>query len=383
MATRVTAKTAQVAKSSPAVAKSKVPVETVAAKKTVRVQLVNSAPTRTSRVLLHSRSTARSPIRGERLRFSAALILQAGKQFYSVTMPTDVLARCCYVTTREEEPLVGFQRVLDKKRALDIARYIDHEEGTIPGSIILSAQPDAQLKLIGGGKTIEFTFNQKSFLVLDGQHRVYGFSLAEGALRVPVVIYSGLTHTEEARLFIDINTKQRQVPNELLLDIKQLAEREGAKDILLREIFNLYSSDSASSLLGLMSPAARQKNKISRVTFNLAFKTVLPVFTTPTTRNVYQVTNAYVGAFSDALAEVGLQDRITTPTVFRAIMDTFPEVARISAAQHGKDFTKSKFSAVISPIVQGLSESKFDKYSKTVNDLSSMFAKFIKKDFSI
>jgi len=327
--------------------------------------------------------TTRDPEYGDRLRFSASLILQAGKQFYSVTIPTNVLAKCCYVTTREEDPVSGFQRVLDKKRALDIARYIDQEEGTIPGSIILSAQPDSELKLIGGGKTIEFTYSPKSFLVLDGQHRVYGFSLAEGALRVPVVIYSGLTPTEEARLFIDINTKQRQVPNELLLDIKQLAEREGEKESLLREIFDLYSNESGSALLGLTSSAARQKNRISRVTFNLAFKPVLPVFTTPSPKSVYQVTNAYVGAFSDALSEVGLQDRITVPTVFRAIMDTFPEVARISAAQHGKVFTKAKFAAVIHPIVQGLSEAKFERYSKTVNDLSTMFAKFIKKDFSI
>ena len=95
--------------------------------------------------------------------------------------------------------------------------------------------------MVSGGKTVEFTFNPKSFLVLDGQHRVYGFSLAETALRVPVVIYSGLTPTEEARLFIDINTKQRQVPNELLLDIKQLAEREDGRESLLREIFDRFS----------------------------------------------------------------------------------------------------------------------------------------------
>ena len=326
---------------------------------------------------------AHDPVYGDRLRYSAALILQAGKQFYSLTMPTDVLAKCCYVTSRDQDPQLGFQRTLDKKRAEDIARYIDTQEGTIPGSIILSAQPQAELKLIGGGKTVEFSFHPKSFLVLDGQHRVYGFSLASSALRVPVVIYSGLTATEEARLFIDINTKQRQVPNELLLDIKQLAEREDDRDALLRETFDLFSGDPSSSLMGLMSPAARQKSKISRVTFNLAFKTVLPVFKTPAASSVFGVTNAYIAAFIDALAEIGLQDRITSPTIFRAIMDTFPEVARISAAQHGKSFTKAKFSAVISPIVQGLTVSKFEKNAKTVKDMSAMFAKFIAKDFSI
>ena len=290
---------------------------------------------------------------------------------------------CCYVTTRDEDRDAGFQRVLDVKPAQDIAQYIDAEAGTIPGSIILSAQSDAALKLIGGGKTIEFLFTPKSFLVLDGQHRVYGFSLADTALRVPVVIYSGLTPTEEARLFIDINTKQRQVPNELLLDIKQLAEREDDREILLREIFDIYAEDGNSALIGLMSSASRQRNRISRVTFNLAFKSALSVFNSPDSAHVYQVTNAYLAAFTDVLEKLGLKENLTSPTVFRAIMDTFPEVAKFYAAQHGKTFTKAKFAALLLPISEQTSINKFEKNSKTVKDLSAMFAKLIKKDFSI
>lgn len=330
-----------------------------------------------------SAKIVRAPAIGDRVRYSVSLILQAGKQFYSLTMLTDVLTNCCYVTTRDEDRDTGFQRVLDKKRALDIAQYIDTESGTIPGAVILSAQPEAELKLIGGGKTIEFTFTPKSFLVLDGQHRVYGFSLAETALRVPVVIYSGLTPTEEARLFIDINTKQRQVPNELLLDIKKLAEREDNREILLREIFDLYTEDGTSTLIGLMSATSRQRNKISRVTFNLAFKLALSVFSSPDSMHVYQVTNAYLAAFTDVLEKLGLKEKLTSPTVFRAIMDTFPEVARIYAAQHGKTFTKAKFAALLLPISEQTSSAKFEKNSKTVKDLSNMFAKSIKKDFSI
>ncbi|MBX8538036.1 DGQHR domain-containing protein [Pseudomonas cichorii] len=320
---------------------------------------------------------------GESLRFSASLIQQGAKQFYSATIPTDILARCCFVTTRDEDPVTGFQRVLDKKRAQDIANYIDEEHGTIPGSIILSAQPDAQLKLIGGGKTIEFTFTGKSFLVLDGQHRIYGFSLAESAFRVPVVIYSELTPTEEARLFIDINTKQRQVPNELLLDIKKLADRETEKDQLLRETFDLFSTMSKSALLGLMSPSSRKKDKISRVTFNLAFKPVISVFGAPTANQVFTVTNSYLLAFVDVLKDIQLEEKIISPVVFRAVMDLFPEVARISAAQSGKEFTKGGFTAILSPISQQLSVSKIEKNGKAVKDLSAMFSRFIKKDFSI
>lgn len=319
-----------------------------------------------------------------RLRFSASLIQQAGKQFYSVTMPTDVLARCCYVTTRQEDPKAGFQRVLDTKRAIDIANYIDSELGTIPGSIILSAQDDANLKLIGGGKTIEFTVAEKSFLVLDGQHRIYGFSLATNAVRVPVVIYSGLTPSEEARLFIDINTKQRQVPNELLLDIKQLAQREDDKLILLRETFDMFNSEPNSVLVGLMSPSSRQRNKISRVTFNLAFKATLAIFREdPTSQKIFHTTNAYLDAFVAVLEELGLGEEITRPTVFRAVMELFPEVARISAAQHGKVFSKSRFSNVLNPISQQLTPAKFERATSSVRELSDLLAKLIKKDFSI
>jgi DGQHR domain-containing protein len=320
---------------------------------------------------------------GARNRYSVSLIQQGKKQFYSVTMPTDVLAKCCFVTSRNENPIDGFQRVLDRRRAQDIADYIDSGEGTIPGSIILSAQPEAKLKVVDGSKTLEFTPAQKAFLILDGQHRVYGFSLAQKAFRVPVVIYNGLSPVEEARLFIDINTKQRQVPNELLLDIKQLARRESDRDVLMRETFNLFDNDNASALHGLMSPSARQSSKISRVTFNLAFKSTLPIFASATPENVYQVTNSYIGAFADVLAKLDLSSKLTAPVVFRAIMEAFPEVARISAAQHGKAFTKAKFASVISPIADQLTVRSFDKASANVSTLAELFASLIKKDFSI
>jgi len=138
-----------------------------------------------------------------KLRYSVSLVTQGNHRFYTLTMPSDVLARTCFVTTQDEDPKEGFQRVLDRDRASQIAQYIDNGFGTIPSSIVLSAQADASLKVVGGGKTLEFVDTKKAFLVLDGQHRVYGFSLAETALRVPVVIYNGLSRQDETRLFID------------------------------------------------------------------------------------------------------------------------------------------------------------------------------------
>ncbi|MDY7507961.1 DGQHR domain-containing protein [Ralstonia wenshanensis] len=329
-------------------------------------------------------SIARKPSTpaSNRLRFSASLIQQGNKQFYSVTMPTEILAAHCFVTSRHEDVENGFQRVLDKKRAEDIARYIDSGEGTIPGSIILSAQEDADLKVLQG-KTIEFSAVPRAFLVLDGQHRVYGFRLASTAFRVPVVIYSGLTPVEEARLFIDINTKQRQVPNELLLDIKQLAQREDQRDTLLRQTFDLFSSDSTSVMYGLMSASSRQHNRISRVTFNLAMKPALAVFNAPNPLTVFSITNAYLAAFKDVLEKAKIDASLTAPTTFRAVFDIFPEVARISAAQHGKNFSKQKFAAIINPIGDLITRSRYEKASASVKSLGELFSSLIKKDFSI
>src|SRR5258705_13731486 len=110
-------------------------------------------------------------------RYSVSLVTQGRHRFYTLTMPSDVLVRTCFVSTREEDPKQGFQRLLDKSRAQEIADYIDNGLGTIPNSVVLSAQAEAQLRVVGRGKTIEFRGDPKAFLILDGQHRVYGFSL--------------------------------------------------------------------------------------------------------------------------------------------------------------------------------------------------------------
>src|SRR5690606_40121758 len=73
---------------------------------------------------------------------SVSLVRQGEHRFYSFTMPSDILAETCYVINRDEDPIEGFQRELDKKRAMEIANYIDSGLGTIPSSIVLSAQEE-------------------------------------------------------------------------------------------------------------------------------------------------------------------------------------------------------------------------------------------------
>ncbi len=315
-------------------------------------------------------------------RYSVSLVTQGNHRFYTLTVPSDVLAKTCFVTTRAEDPEAGFQRVLDKDRARQIADYIDTGFGTIPNSIVLSAQPEAEFKVIGKGKTVEFKAARKAFLVLDGQHRVYGFSLAKTKLRVPVVIYNNLPKRDESRLFIDINTKQRPVPNELLLDIKKLAEYETDAERLFSEVFDLFHTDPASPLFGLMSPAERTAGKISRVTFNAGLKPLHPAFENAESDHVYQVLQAYVRAFLEGCSRLNAKRAVVNPTVFRAMMQFFPEVGgRIK--DRSLAYTTDNFSTVLQSVFEKIKPADLLKPARSHVELLELLSKALKQHFTL
>jgi DGQHR domain-containing protein len=155
--------------------------------------------------------------------YPALLIVQNQHRFYFSTIPVDDLFPCCFVARRQEEPVTGFQRNLNESRADDIGAYLVKGQGSIPSNIVLSAQDVAKFAYTHKTKSISFARIPKAFLVLDGQHRLWGYQKCSHRHRVPVAIYEGLSRAEEAKLFIDINTNQRGVPAALLLDIKHLS----------------------------------------------------------------------------------------------------------------------------------------------------------------
>lgn len=291
-----------------------------------------------------------APGYSEAASYTAVLLTQGKHRFYTLAMPSEVLANSCLVDLRSKNPREGFQRVLDVHRAEDIAAYIDSGFGTIPSSIILSAQAEAELQYVRKTRTLKFKITPRSFLIIDGQHRVYGFSIAKSTLRVPVVIYSGLTRAEECRLFMDVNTKQRPVPNELLLDIKRLAETETDVEALLREVFDALNQEGDSPLFGLMSPFERKRGRISRVTFNAAAKKILPVFAGSEGSEIYRVLAAYLHACLSGLRTHEAEDKITNPTLFSAFMMLFPNIAERVSDKTGGHFTAENFSTILDPM---------------------------------
>lgn len=320
---------------------------------------------------------------GGRDSFTASLLSQGQHRFYTLSMPSDVLAESCMVEPRYADPAEGFQRALDEKRARDIAAYIDSGLGTIPSSIVLSAQPEADLQYNRTNRTLSFKRLARSFLILDGQHRVYGFRLATSKLRVPVVIYNGLTRTEEARLFMDINTKQRPVPNELILDIKRMAETESNSESLMRDIFDSFNTEQSSPLFGLMSPYERKKGKISRVTFNGALKPVLDTFAGASTSYVYDVLRSYFESCLGGLRQNDLSDLITNPTMFKALVILFPFVAEKVSDRHKQKFTLEHFDEILCPMFERVRRSDLANPGKSPSYMVEIFKKGMRTGFTI
>ena len=255
---------------------------------------------------------------------SVTLITQGEHKFYSGTMEIDLVATTCSTNPREDDPLAGFQRALDESRALSIAEYI-RSGGTIPSSIILSAQPESELSYNSRNKTITFAESQGAFLILDGQHRVFGFRklLNEGSkYRVPVVIYNDLTPTQEARIFIDINTLQKPVPKELLLDIKRLADRESDDERMLDELFTSFETSPDSYLLNKLSRIDKKKGKISKVTFYDSMKPILKEFNISNTDRLYEIINTFFLAAHDVSEDnqFDLPSAITKATLFKILV---------------------------------------------------------------
>jgi DNA sulfur modification protein DndB len=285
---------------------------------------------------------------GSTASYPALALEQNGQKFYFATIPKEDVFPFCYVVGRDEDPKVGFQRTLDVTRARDIAKYLDDSIGSIPTNVVLSAQPDADVEYSSKSKTIKFKRFPKAFLVLDGQHRLYGYGLTTKRHRIPVSIYVGLTKKEEVSLFIDINTTQRGVPAALLLDIKHLAERETQIETELRRLFDYLAAESDSPVHGLLSPSQSARGKIARPTFNRAVEPALKSHVMdqlPTDKRFLLFKN-YLKAVEDCLSTPRL---LALSAYFEAFCALFDEVLRLARERY-TNYKPESLAKILAPV---------------------------------
>lgn len=264
-----------------------------------------------------------------RVSFAALLVTQGSHKFYVVAVPSKTLGETSFVITRRDDPEEGFQRRLDRRRIEEIAEYIDKGLGSVPTAIVVSAQEEANLVYSSKKKTLSFDITPQAFLIIDGQHRVGGFKESISEIRVPVVIYEGLTRVEEAQLFIDINDSQQPVPKDLLLDVKHLLQTETDEEQQCTKLFLLFNTRADSVLNGRLGVADADRGLLSRVHFNQSVSPVLrESLSALSSQEAFQTMNDYLTAVRDVLERIGIDppSTITRPIVFRALMAVLPKV---------------------------------------------------------
>ena len=320
---------------------------------------------------------------GKFISEAAHIVTQGRHRFYSLTLSSDVLAACCTADTRVENPVDGFQRLLDRRRAIEIAKYIDSGFGTTPCAVILSAQPRAHLRYDRESGLLRFRRDPGAFLIIDGQHRIFGFHLAKRRIKVPVVVYNKLTRGQECQLFMDINTKQRPVPQELLLDIRRLSETETAAEALMHDVFDLFAKREDSALKGLLSAAERRKGTISRVTFNAALKPIDRIFKDACAEDVYGALNRYLTVCVEGLRLQQAQENIVNPALFKALLLLFPDIAERVAERGGGELRVENFQQILLPMFRRLKRSELPKPGAGHLAMREHFRKTLSAGFSL
>ena len=297
------------------------------------------------------------------VRFKTLECTQNDKTFYVSILPNDVLKSVCFVSRRDEDSEKGFQRTLNESRAKDIARYLDELKGIIPSALILSAQDNARFAIDSSKGEISFVTNPNSFMVLDGQHRLYGLLKSTKKYVIPVIIFNKLNTTQEVNLFIDINTTQKGVPTTLLLDIKNLSGRETKKEDRQRQLFDRLNKESV--MAGLLSPAKSQVGKITRVSFNQSTSELFEsgFFQDKDNETIFKGVKNYLEAAEKVFKKSKSEKaKLTNSIFFRALFAVFHEVVD-KALKEFSDLKVESFSNVLEPI----SKLNFDSYTGTSN----------------
>lgn len=145
----------------------------------------------------------------------------------------------------------SYQRVLTKRRISEISRYLETSRKPFPNNVLVSLRGSknhwswVKRQRLGSGRTGELSVQGRPgmFHVIDGQHRLFGYSGTneEQVLDQPIIVtmYSDLSEVEEAELFIDVNENQKKVDVSLKIEVAFLI---GEKSTGLKQVENLATS---------------------------------------------------------------------------------------------------------------------------------------------
>lgn len=155
-----------------------------------------------------------------------------GKIFFCfVTTPRHLL-KISFVNHRslnDPEGAPTYQRLVSRSRMREIGEFIK-AGGYFSNNLLINFHRAVRFDKIAQDESSDITFGQlylpdryRSAWIIDGQHRLYGFSPIDDKFldqNIIVVAFEMLPKGEEADLFVTINHEQKSVPKHLLDDLE-------------------------------------------------------------------------------------------------------------------------------------------------------------------
>jgi DNA sulfur modification protein DndB len=168
------------------------------------------------------------------LRIPAVEFEMGGSKAYTFAIRPSELLKISFVAHRGRGSLETYQRMVSRKRLTEIAKFID-EDGVFPTNIVINFQPQrrgSRLRFDVGSQepgtlpgarlgylTIPPVY--QSAWIIDGQHRLLAYSdhRRASSASLTVTAFDGLEADKQADLFEKINSKQKKVSANLLVEL--------------------------------------------------------------------------------------------------------------------------------------------------------------------
>lgn len=155
-----------------------------------------------------------------------------GRTYYCFATTPRHLLKIAFVNHRslsDPEGAPAYQRLISRSRLRDIAKFISGG-GFFPNNLLVNFTRELKFEKTAISENGDVSFGMlvlpskyRSAWMIDGQHRLYGYSPVDDRFlddNIIVVGFEKLPKVEEANLFVTINHEQKSVSKHLLDDLE-------------------------------------------------------------------------------------------------------------------------------------------------------------------
>lgn len=174
---------------------------------------------------------------------SLKITIKGGDFYYLSAVDPLELLKITYVARRERGDQNFYQRMINEGKIKTIAYQLKHNNLSFYNNIILSSLSEEGLEFEELGSKDNVSFGNlsvnsllKSLWVVDGQHRLYGYSKVKDYSelnhpRIPLSIIVSKSEREQGDVFISINTNQTILSEDYKWDLYGVYTKDAKRNV--------------------------------------------------------------------------------------------------------------------------------------------------------